>query len=41
VISNKGKPFFVIHKLLLPEAAGHQQNIELRRLGDTHFGRQN
>ena len=30
-----------IHELLLSVAAGHQQNIELRRLGDRHFGRQN
>jgi hypothetical protein len=41
VISNKGMHFFVIYKLLLSEAAGHQQNIELRRLRDAHFGRQN
>jgi len=41
VISNKGTHFFVIHKLLLPGAAGHQQNIEFRRLIDTHFGCQN
>ena len=40
MISNKGKHFLVIHKLLLPEASGHQQNIELRRFGDAHFGRQ-
>jgi len=40
-ISNKGKHLFVIHELFLSEAAGHQQNIELRRLGDTLFGRQN
>ena len=37
MISNEREHLLVIHEVLLPETTGHQQQVQLRRLRDSHL----